>query len=245
MAGGDFVNANGVRTYYEAHGDGPPLLLLHGGLCPVESFAAQTAALSERFRVWLPERRGHGRTPDTEDPYSYAQMADDTRAFTDALAIESADVVGFSDGANVGLLLAIGDPRRVRRLVAISGNFDPGGVLSADEVPPRGRQDEASDGLAQAYAQLSPDGADHFQVVVRKLERVWAEEPRITADELGSIRARTLVMAGDVDMIRLEHTVELYRAVPDARLCIVPDAGHDLIESKAQLVNAVLLDFLA
>ena len=238
------VDVNGVDTYYEVHGAGPPLLLLHGGLAPIETLAAQRDALAPRFRVWLPERRGHGRTPDVEGPYTLAQMTEDTLAFMDAMQIEQADLVGYSDGANIGLLLAIGRPERVRRLVSISGNFDPSGVLPHDEIPPRGRLDDAFAGLVQLYGELSPDGPDHFGVVLEKLQRMWEEEPRLTVGDLGTIRSLVLVMAGDADMIRLEHTIELYRAIPDARLCLVPDAGHDLITSKPDIVNVTILDFL-
>ena len=238
------ADVNGVDTYYEVSGEGPPLLLLHGGLTPVETLASQRDALRSRFRVWLPERPGHGRTPDVEGPFTFERMTEDTVAFMDAMQIASADVVGYSDGANIGLLLAIGRPERVRRLVSIAGNFEPSGVLPHDEIPPRGRLDDALAGLVQLYGELSPDGPDHFDVVLEKLLRMWEDEPRITPEELSSIRARTLVMAGDADTIRLEHTIELYRGLHDARLAIVPDAGHDLIVSKPDLVNAVILDFL-
>lgn len=244
MSGGKYLDVGGVRTYYEVHGNGPPVVLLHGGLCAIETFAEQTSALCERFQVWLPERRGHGRTPDTEAPYTYVQMLEDTLGFMDAVGIDRTDVVGFSDGANIGLLLAIHQPARVHRLVMISGNSDPGGILAPEDVPERGSLEDSFQGLVALYGELSPDGPDHFAVVFQKLQRLWADEPRIEAAELATVRAPTLVMAADADLISIDHTVELYRAIPDARLSIVADSGHDVIARKPGIVNAVLVDFL-
>lgn len=235
--------ADGSRTYYETHGEGPPLLLLHGGLCPIETFGPQRV-LGERFQLWLPERRGHGRTPDIEGAYSYQQMLEDTLGFMDAVELANADVVGFSDGANLGLLLAIQAPQQVRRLVSVSGNFDPSGNLEPEEVPPRGSIERSFQGLVDMYGQLSPDGADHFSVVFDKLQQLWGSEPQLSTEQLGSISAPTLVMAADADLISLEHTIEMYRRIPEARLCVVPDAGHDLMVTRPDLVNPVILDFL-
>src|SRR4051794_33250491 len=117
--GGKYVDAGGVHTYYEVAGAGEPLVLLHGGFCTVETFGAQTPALAGQYRVYVPERRGHGRTPDVEGPITYENMAQDTIAFMEALGISSAHLVGWSDGAIVGLLVALHRPDLVRKLVLI------------------------------------------------------------------------------------------------------------------------------
>src|SRR5262249_3331731 len=138
--GGDvgYVDANGVYTYYDEHGSGEPLVLLHGGLVDGDSFAQQTPAFAERFRVIVPDRRRHGRTADVEGPISYAVMADDTIAFMDALGTGPAHVVGWSDGGDVGLLVAIKRPDLVRRLVTIGSNFSADGLTreAADSFKP-------------------------------------------------------------------------------------------------------------
>src|SRR4051812_14959695 len=102
---GSYIDVDGVRTYYEVTGAGEPLILLHGGLCPAESWDAQTAVLAEQYRVYVPERFGHGRTPDVDGPITYENMARHTIAFLEALDIKSAHLAGWSDGALVGLLV--------------------------------------------------------------------------------------------------------------------------------------------
>ena len=124
-----YLDANGVHTYYEEHGSGDPLFLLHGGLADADSFGHQTPTLAARYRVIVPERRGHGRTADVAGPITYDLMADDTIALMDALNRGAAHLVGWSDGGNVGLLVAIKRPDLVRKLVVMGSNFSGAGLL--------------------------------------------------------------------------------------------------------------------
>ncbi len=119
MATGSYIDANGVNTYYEVEGAGEPLLLLHGGFVTIETWSAQRGALAERFRVYLPERRGHGRTADVPGSTGYDLMARDTVAFMEVVGIPSAHVVGWSDGGVGGLEVALAQPDLVRKLVLI------------------------------------------------------------------------------------------------------------------------------
>jgi pimeloyl-ACP methyl ester carboxylesterase len=244
MKAGSYLDVNGVHTYYEVHGAGEPLVLLHGGLCLIETFAQQTPILAKHFRVFLPERRGHGRTPDTEGQITFQLMADDTVAFMHALGLEEAHLIGHSDGATVGYLVAMQHPELVRKLVSIGGNFHAIGLYPQPHIP---RPDVVRGAIAELkamYERLSPDGPDHYPIVLAKLERMWAEEPTLTTTELASIRAPTLVVVGDGDVIRPEHTLELFRAVPAAQLCVVPDSSHFVMNEKPKFVNRAILDFL-
>ena len=243
--GGAYVDAGGVNTYYESHGEGEPLLLLHGGLCTIETFFAQTPELAKRFRLILPERRGHGRTADVDGPITYEAMARDTVAFMAALGIESAHFVGYSDGANVGILVAMARPDLVRRFVSISGNFDCEGLTDEGRAFFESMQaDTFIPMLADLYKKASPDGPDHWPVVFEKMRRMFLSEPKIRPTQLGSIKAPTLVMAADRDLMTLEHTLALFQAIPNAQLCIVPGATHALLFEKPAVVNAAVLAFL-
>jgi pimeloyl-ACP methyl ester carboxylesterase len=171
-------------------------VLLHGGLCTLETFDGLTPLLTERFRVYTPERRGHGRTADVEGPITYVNMAQDTTAFMDALGISGAHLVGFSDGAAVAMHVALDRPDLVARLVLI------GQAVNQDEsaVPPQAMaslDDLASNlppMLAQLYGAVSPDGPDHFGVIVDKLAPLWGSEPTFTFDRLATIAAPTLFL---------------------------------------------------
>jgi len=245
-ANGQYVIANGVNTYYEVHGDGEPLLLMHGGTLTIESFREQTPALAKQFKVILPERRGHGRTADIEGPISYDLMAQDTIAFMEVLGVASAHLVGWSDGANVGMLVAISRPDLVKRLVSIGGNFDARGVTEGFAAYMREATAETYFPPAvEMYKQTSPDGPEHWPVVFEKIKRMWLNEPRIAPQDLARIRAPTLVMSGDNDWIKLEHTIDLFRAVPGAQLCVVPGTTHLLLLEKPELVNRLIIDFLS
>ena len=175
-----------MRTWYEEHGDGDALVLLHGGLVDARWFEPNLAPLAERFHVYTPERRGHGHTADVEGPITYQVMADDTIAFLDAVLGEPADLVGHSDGAFVAMLVAIQRPDLVHRLVMISGGFDKSGEAAPDmefDV------DQVVQFLGTAYGEVSPDGEAHFPVVVAKIGELMKNEPHIDVAELSRIGA--------------------------------------------------------
>jgi pimeloyl-ACP methyl ester carboxylesterase len=242
---GDYVGVNGLKTYYEVHGEGEPLVLMHGGFCTVDTFARQTPEFAKQYRVYLPERRGHGRTADVGE-MSYEAMAVDTAGFMDALGIESAHVVGYSDGGNTALVLALRRPELVRKVVVIGANFHYDGMAPvAIAAMEKATPENFLPWLAEAYKRLSPDGPEHFPVVFEKLLRMWREEPALTAKDLTAIRAPALVLVGDRDWVATQHTVEMFESIPDAQLCIVPGATHGAPFEKAELVNRIVLEFLA
>ncbi|OEJ43145.1 hydrolase [Streptomyces agglomeratus] len=244
---GDYVELPGVRTWYETDGAGVPLVLLHGGFCTNETWGAQRADFAARFRVFLPERRGHGHTPDVEGPLSYQDMADDTIAFMESLVDGPAHLVGWSDGGVVALLVAIARPDLVRKVVAMGANFLPGPQsVVAPEMLDQMTPDAPDLAMVrQAYEAVSPDGAAHWPVVVGKLADMYRTEPTIPTEDLARIGRPTLVLVGDNDLVTLEHTIALYRAIPASELAVVPGTSHAVPLEKPGEVNRLILDFLA
>ena len=238
---GQYVQAGGVRTWYDEHGAGEARVLLHGGAVDSRFFEHNLPALAERFHVYTPERRGHGHTPDVEGPITYELMAQDTIAFLDTVVRGPSHLVGHSDGSVVAMLVAMHRPDLVRRLVLISGGFHHDGLLpGADQL----EVDPIVEFLGRSYGEVSPDGEEHFRVVVAKIARMAAEEPTLERSALGAIQSRTLVMVADDDIMRLEHVLDMYDAIEDAELAIVPGTSHFLIQEKPALCNAIILEFL-
>ena len=244
---GEYVELPGVKTWYEVEGEGDPVVLLHGGMLTNETWGMQRPALAEKYRVFLPERRAHGHTPDVDGPISYQDMAQDTVDFIETVVGGPAHLVGFSDGGILALLVAILRPDLVRKLVPVGANFLPAEEISAapgmlDRLTP----DEPGLAMLRAmYEAASPDGPGHWPVVVEKLRALYtSSEPNISLEDLGRISAPTLVLASDDDQMTLEHTIALYRAVPNAQLAVVPGTSHALLMEKASLTNQLILDFL-
>ena len=243
---GRYVEVGGLRTWYDESGSGDPLVLLHGGLSTNAAWFAQLPVFGEHFHVLAPERRGHGHTPDVEGPLHYADMAADTIAFLDEVVGGGAHLVGWSDGGIVGLLVAIARPDLVRKLVVVGTNYDVDGLVP-EVAPSFDAMDPAGEDMAffrDAYIAVSPDGVDHWPVFVAKSIAMVTSEPHIDVSDLGRISAPTLVTVGDDDLISLEHTVALYRAIPGSQLAVIPNSSHAVVIEKADLFNELVLAFL-
>lgn len=241
---GEHVDIGPVHTWYETRGQGPPLLL-HGGLDTNALWAHQTDALAEHFRVYAPERRGHGHTPDVPGPLTYEVMAHDMVAFVEQVVGAPVHVVGWSDGAIVGLLMGIARPDLVRSLVLLGGAADVSGYvpqLHKIAALPADAEEFAS--FRAVHGAISPDGAGHWPEIFGKVTAMWRTEPHIRPADLAELRVRTLLVSGDDDLVSLDHTVATSLAMPDAQLAVVPGTSHLAALEKPELVNAILLDFL-
>jgi pimeloyl-ACP methyl ester carboxylesterase len=227
------VAVTGLDMYYEIHGDGSPLLLLHGGSSSIPE--KWIPFFTRQFQVIAPEQMGHGRTADLVDrPFHYHDMAEDTVELMRQLGIESAVVVGYSDGGIIGLDMAIHHPERVTKLAVTGANARFEGYTTENQELARSF-DPLSQPVSDGYAQLSPDGAEHWPVVLGRLKTMWAAEPSFTNEELQRIRAPTLLVIGDRDIVTPEHAVEMFRTIPGAQLCVVPNAGHGTMPQEAVL----------
>lgn len=240
---GTYAELPSVQTWYDERGDGEPLVLVHGAAVDARWFDPNVDALAGHFHVYAVDLRGHGHTPDVEGPYTYATLSEDLIEFLEGVVGGPAHLVGHSVGGAVALTAALRRADLVRRLVILSSAFHHEAQVSA-AGDPESDVTPVVQFLGPSYGEVSPDGEQHFPVVVRKVLQMLAREPAMDASELAGVRSRTLVMAADDDIIHLEHTLALYRGIPNSELAIVPGTSHRATQEKPGLVNAILLDFL-
>jgi pimeloyl-ACP methyl ester carboxylesterase len=240
---GSYVDINGHATWVEDRGSGAEtVVLLHGGLSDSSLLLdtmGDTLAASRRLVAF--DRRGHGRTADTPDPFHYDDMATEAIAVLETVVGGPAHLVGWSDGGIVALLVALRRPDLIGKLVPIGANYHYDGLAPL----PLEADSPVVAMIAQAYGELSPDGPDHFPVVLGKAMTMFASEPTLTTDDLQRITAPTLVLSGDDDGVRLDHTCSMFLALPAGQLAIVPGSSHAVPIEKPADVARLIGDFLS
>lgn len=246
---GEYVDLpGGTHTWYEHLGstDGDALVLLHGGLSSGDGFAPLGAALAERFRVLVPDRAGHGHTPDVDRPLGYERMTGETIEFLEAVVRQPAHLVGWSDGGNVALHAALQRPDLVRSIVVIGANFRYDGVLPEFIEGLATMESDSGDMamLREGHQAVSPDGPEHWPVIFDKTVKMWAKEPALTVDDLATIDMPALVMVGDDDMVAYDHTVTMFESLPQGQLAVIPGTSHVVPLEKPALVAQLIADFV-
>ena len=233
-----YAPVNGLEMYYEIHGTGEPLVLLHGAYMTIGSMGEILPSLAEYRRVIAVELQGHGRTADVDRPLSYEQMADDTAALLRHLEIEEADVFGYSMGGGVALQVAIRHPEIVRKLVVVSASYTSDGMHPEllEMIPAITPEVFAGSPIEEAYIRTAPNPED-FPTLVAKLKQLDMEPFAWSPEDIRGIAAPTLLIVGDSDAIRLEHAVELFRllgggvmgdlaGLPKSQLAVLPGTTH-------------------
>jgi pimeloyl-ACP methyl ester carboxylesterase len=245
------VTAGDLEVHYSERGAGPPLVLLHGGLATAEIMWSpdHVARLAEGHRVLMPDSRGHGRTGNPAGGLTYPQMADDVAAFCAALSLERPVVVGYSDGAQIGLELGLRHPGVARALVlgGVVISTPPSyfemlagmGVMGAGDVDVAAMREAFGDSLFQ---RMVVDAHDNWRELLLEVSTLWTTVPAYSDAQLAGIRAPSLVICGDRDRNALDDAVRLYRALPHAELAVVPCAPHGAATKAMFWAN--VLDFL-
>ncbi|MEI6433435.1 MAG: alpha/beta hydrolase [Bacteroidota bacterium] len=221
---GRYIQTRGFRMYFEVYGKGEPALLIHGNSGSIESMKYQIPWFAKKYQVIAVDSRAHGKSIDPSDSLSYEMMADDFNALLDSLHLDSAFVIGWSDGGINGLELAIRHPDKVKKLAATGANIRPDTTaLSNAEIQSMIQQVNLLS-HAEQYPELTNQ---------TKLIRMMIYQPNISQESLRTIKCPTLVIGGDHDIIKPEHTLEIFRSIPGSQLWILPGSGHNtLIDFK-------------
>src|ERR687896_428189 len=253
-----YVPVNGLDMYYEIHGTGQPLVLLHGAFSAIgTSFGHVLPGLAKTRQVVAFELQGHGRTADIDRPLSLEGMAEDVAAALTELRIESADVFGYSTGAAVALRLAINHPNRLRKLVLASVTYTmdgvhPGLMEGLGEMKP-----EMMHGSPwhEEYMRIAPH-PENFATLFAKKTQMDKEIKDLPAEAIRAIKAPTLLIIGDSDLVRPEHAVEMFRllgggifgdtpaGLPNSQLAVLPGTSHVTVVNRADLLLAIIPPFL-
>lgn len=233
---------NGIKIWYAAFGQGEPVILLHGGLANSNYWGKQVPVLAEKYRVIVMDSRGHGRSSRDGKPYGYELMAADVLALMDFLKIPKAAVVGWSDGAILGLEIAIHHPERLTRLFAFAANSDPSGVKDIARSPVF----NAFIARAEKEYQLLSPTPDQYKPFLAEISKMWETQPNYTAEQLQAIKVPTWIVDADHDeAIKRENTEFMAAQIPDAGLLIQPEVSHfSFLQDPGQFTDDVL-HFLA
>lgn len=237
-----YAAVNGIKVYYTRTGHGSPVVLLHGGLSNADYWGHQVKALAAKHTVISIDSRGHGRSSRDDRPYGYDLMADDVVAVLDSLNIPRADIVGWSDGAIIGIDLALRDPDRIGKVFAFAANTQTAGVKDGVEKNPTFAA--FIERAGKEYAKLSPTPGE-YDAFVEQISHMWASQPNWTDAQLQSIKTPILIADGDHDeAIKREHTEYMAATIPGAGLLILPNTSHFALLQDPALFNAALLGFL-
>ena len=236
-----YARLNGIQLYYAVYGHGQPVVLLHGGLGNSDYWGNQVSALARHAAVVVIDSRGHGRSTRNAQPYSYELMSSDVLGVMDQLRIRRARLIGWSDGGIVGLVLAIHHPERLSGVFAFGANSDPSGAN-----PDVGHNATFNTYIARTesdYRRLSKTPGD-FNGFLTAISTMWANEPHITG-QLKTIRVPVTIADGQYDeAILRQHTVMMSKAIPGARLVILPGVSHFAMLQNPQEFNLALETFL-
>ncbi len=240
-----YASVNGLNMYYEIHGSGQPLVLLHGGGSTIEtSFGRVLPSFAKTRQVIAFEQQGHGHTADVDRPFSFEQSADDAAALLRHLKIEKADFFGYSNGGSIALQIAIRHPNLVRKLIVASAMFKRDGLYPEIwESMKHATLESMPKELREAYLKVAPHPEQlhtfHDKCVKRMLEfKDWQ------AEDIQSIDAPTMIMIADADIVRPEHAVEMFRLLPHAQLAVLPGTDHITLVKRADWQVSMIEAFL-
>lgn len=252
-----YAPVNGLKMYYEIYGEGKPIVLLHGSYMNIDlNYGQLIPELAKSHKVIALEMQGHGRTADTDRPYSYSNLADDVAGLLNYLHIDSADILGYSLGGTVALELAITHPSVVNKLIIISSVYKyDGWIQSARDLFPTMKPEFLENTpLKTTYDGLAPD-KNHWKTFVAKLTKFDATPFDLGADKIKGIKAPALIINGDNDGVDLNHMADMYRlfgggvfgdmtGLPKSQLAIIPASTHVSLMMETQKITALIQPFL-
>jgi len=246
---GHTARINHVNLYYETYGQGHPLILLHGGTVSSNCWHEQIEVFSYQYRLILVDTRGHGRSTDSNQPFSYSLMASDIVQLLEHLEIKSAHLCGWSDGGVIGLHLGIHHPGLITKQILIGANFHVDGLVPDFRNWLKHPVESDVSGcwspeIEASYKNLSPQGPASWESFFKKIITLWREYPQYPEKEIAKILTPTLLVVGDREQfIQLGHTLRLFELLRFGELCILPNTDHRVFQRRSDVFNNIALEF--
>jgi pimeloyl-ACP methyl ester carboxylesterase len=237
---GNYVELNGAKIYYEEYGKGEPLLLVHGNGSSIKSMKNQIEYFKSKFRVIIADNRGHGKSELKTDSLTYIQIAKDLSGLSNHLKLDSLNIIGWSDGAILGLQMGIYNDLNIKRIVAMAGNLRPDTTAVSSWAPNKIKKTEIK--LKELITK--GDTSRDWNLILQRVD-LLLNQPNISHEDLKKIKAPVLIIAGDRDIIRNEHSIEIFNNIPKSQLCIMPGATHSAPEMIPEIFNEIVNRFLS
>jgi len=243
---GKYITISDTKIYYEEYGAGTPLLLLHGGFGSIHDFQQVIPELADHFKVIAVDSPGHGRS-ELADTLSFDLMTNYFAKMIDLLAIDSVDIIGYSDGGIVALLLAIQRPEKVKKVIASGANssldgLQPEVIGYLKQITPDFIEANQKEWLMD-YQSKSPE-KDKWKKYIADMSKMYSQEKIIDSVKLSQISAKVLLVYGDKDLIKLEHGLEMYQTIPGSEFCVLPNTPHEVFRDNPELINKIGIEFL-
>ena len=240
-----FAKVDDIKMHYKVYGKGDPIILLHGSLESMEDWDKQVPELSKKYKVITVDSRGHGQTTFTDRKMDYILLSEDISALMVDLKIDSAFIVGFGDGGITGLYLSLNHPEKVRRLVAIGANYKVDTTAVYSEILDKVKAWD--DDKMYQFVRNHFKGYQNFGQInqfTQRMRTMLLTEPNLTIADLKKIGCPVLLIAGDHDIIKIDHTNAMFENIPNAYMSIIPGTKHYPQKESSLLVNSIILDFI-
>lgn len=237
---GNFATVNDVKLYYEEYGSGEPLLLIHGNGGSISGLNHQIDYFKSKYRVIIADGRGHGKSGLNTDSLTYRQMANDLEGLAKHLKLDSLNIIGTSDGAIIGLMMGINNNVKIKRIAAFAGNLRPDTTAVHPWAPASVKQRETR--IKNSFK--NKEITEYWKIRLLRAQ-LMLYQPNISHDELKKITSPVLIIAGDRDVIKNEHSVEMFNNIPKSQLCIIPGGTHWTPYQQPEIFNEIVYRFLS
>ena len=243
---GKYLTIKDTKVYYEEYGKGTPLLLIHGAFGGIFHFQNVIPLLSKKYRVIIADAPGLGRSEFAKNKLSYNLLAEYLSEIINTLKLDSLYVLGWSDGAVTGLILAKNRPDKVKKLIIAGANYKANGAKNLEELKnwtDTSWIEQNWPNWVKYYKNTAPKNND-WKRYINEIKDMWFEEQYFPKSDLENIKVSTLIVYGDNDMYTLEHGIEIHNAIKNSQFCVIPNCSHNVFEEKPELMTNLSFDFL-